>query len=75
MSRYERSQYLETLCCLREWYLSAPADDRRGTLSIEDVIIYAEALMVALVVEDQETPGQPDARFEDLPASVSDPRD
>jgi hypothetical protein len=31
--------------------------------------------MVALEVEDQETSGQPAASFEDLPASVSDPRD
>jgi hypothetical protein len=75
MSRYERSQYLETLCGLREWYLAAPADDRRATLSIEDAINYAEAVMVALEVGGQETSGQPAASFEDLPASVSDPRD
>ena len=75
MSRYERSQYLETLCSLRAWYLAAPADDRRSTLSIEDAIVYAEAVMVALDVAAQKTPAQPGVSFEELPASVSDPRD
>lgn len=75
MSRFERSQFLETLCSLREWYLSAPADDRRTTLSIEDAIIYAEAVMVALEAEDRETQAQSGVSFEDLPASVSDPHD
>jgi hypothetical protein len=75
MSRYERSQYLETLCSLREWYLSAPADDRRVTFSVDAAIVYAEALMVALEANGHDIPAGPVRSFEDLPARVSDPRD
>jgi hypothetical protein len=74
MSRYERSQYLETLCSLRASYLSAPADDRRGSLSIEDAIIYAEAVMDALEAEGHDIPADP-IDVEDRPASIGDPRD
>lgn len=75
MSRYERSRYLETLCSLRQWYLSAPAHDRRVTFSIDAAIVYAEALMVALEANGHDIPAGPVRNFEDLPASVSDPRD
>ena len=75
MSRYERSQFLETLCRLRARHLTDPADDRRVTLSIDDAILYAEAIMAALELEEQETRRPTGFSYEDLPASVSDPRD
>jgi hypothetical protein len=75
MSRYERSQFLETLCHLREGYPTATADDRRVTLSIEDAITYAEAVMLALEAEDADVSVHSGPSYEDLPARVSDPRD
>jgi hypothetical protein len=47
MGRSERRDYFERLCILRDSYGAQP-DDRRGTLSIEDAVIYAEAVMIAL---------------------------
>ena len=47
MGRSERRDYFERLCSLRDSYGARP-DDRRGTLSIEDAVIYAEAVMLAL---------------------------
>ncbi|HEY8987650.1 MAG TPA: hypothetical protein VIM39_01440 [Candidatus Limnocylindrales bacterium] len=47
MGRSERRDYFERLCALRDAYGSRQ-DDRRGVLSVEDVMIYAEAVMVAL---------------------------
>ncbi len=47
MGRSERRDYFERLCALRDAYGSRP-DDRRRVLSVEDVMIYAEAVMVAL---------------------------
>jgi hypothetical protein len=75
MSRYERSEYLETLCRLRAWYLTAPADDRCVTLSVEDAIAYGDVVMVALEADGHDMPAAALPAFEDLPASVSDPRD
>jgi hypothetical protein len=47
MGRSERRDYFDRLCAMRDAYGSRP-DDRRGVLSVEDVMIYAEAVMVAL---------------------------
>jgi len=47
MGRSERREYFERLCILRDRYGTDP-DDRRGILSIEDAMLYAEAVMTAL---------------------------
>jgi hypothetical protein len=47
MGRSERRDFFERLCSLRDSYGAGP-DDRRGTLSIEDAVIYAEAVILAL---------------------------
>ena len=47
MDRSERRTYFERLCSLRDGY-AASAVDRRGVLSIEDAILYGEAVMTAL---------------------------
>jgi hypothetical protein len=47
MGRSERREYFERLCILRDRYGSDP-DERRGVLSVEDAILYAEAVMIAL---------------------------
>lgn len=51
MSRYERGQFLERLCTLRAGY-GQSAEDTRGSLSIEDAMTYATAVMVALEAAD-----------------------
>lgn len=48
MSRYERGQYFEALCGLRDAYAGRSDDDRRSSLLINDAIVYAEAVMRAL---------------------------
>ena len=53
MSRYERKRYFDRLCEMRDAYTSSP-DDCRGAISIEDVVIYAEAVMTALLEHDRE---------------------
>jgi len=47
MGRSERRTYFERLCSLRDGY-AASADDRRGVLSIDHAMLYAEAVMTAL---------------------------
>jgi hypothetical protein len=47
MSPSERRTYFERLCSLRDGY-AASAVDRRGVLSLDDAMLYAEALMTAL---------------------------
>jgi hypothetical protein len=49
MGRYERNVYFEKLVSLklRSW----GDDDRRGVISIEDVVVYAEAVMLATEIE------------------------
>jgi hypothetical protein len=54
MSRYERNQFFDEIYRLREGYASASADDRRVTLSVDDAILYAEAVMGALEIELEE---------------------
>ena len=48
MSRYERGQFFETLCGLREAYTDRSDDDRRSSLLVNDAVTYAEAVMRAL---------------------------
>jgi hypothetical protein len=54
MSRYERNQFFDAIYRLREGYSSSSSDDRRVTLSIDDAILYAEAVMGALEIEREE---------------------
>ena len=52
MSRFERDQFFEALCRLRDAYAVRSEADRRSTFLIVDAIVYAEAAMRALAVED-----------------------
>lgn len=54
MSRYERNQFFDEIYRLREGYANASTDDRRVTLSVDDAILYAEAVMGALEIEREE---------------------
>jgi len=53
MGRYERTRYFDRLCELRDSYGDLP-EDTRGTISIADVLIDAEAVMTALIEHDRE---------------------
>jgi hypothetical protein len=53
MTRSERDAFFERLVALRRGY-GARLDDRRVVLSIEDAILYAEAVMMAVAVDDEE---------------------
>ena len=46
MGRSERADQFERLCDLRAGYGSDP-DDRRGVFSVEDLMLYAQAVMTA----------------------------
>ena len=48
MSRFDRGQFFEVLCGLRDSYADRSGDDRRSSLLINDAVIYAEAVMRAL---------------------------
>lgn len=54
MGRYERKRYFDRLCEMRDAYGSSP-DDTRGTISIDDAIVDAEAVMTALIEHARET--------------------
>ena len=49
MSRYERNAYFERLVSLK--LRPAGDEDRRSVISIEDAIVYAEAVMLATELE------------------------
>ena len=51
MSRYERSRYFEDLCVLRFRYGALGDDDRLSVISIDDAMIYAEAVLAALAAD------------------------
>jgi hypothetical protein len=76
MSRYERMLFFETIYNLRATYAVRSDADRRGTISIEDVISYAEAVMAAIEAEAEEL-----RAYDELTASqpettmTGDPRD
>ncbi len=71
MSRYERNLYFEKLVTLklRPW----GDDDRRGVISIDDVIVYAEAVMLATEIEHQEIDAETvaDAAADAAPAATT----
>jgi uncharacterized SAM-dependent methyltransferase len=48
MTRYERDQFFDALCELRERYALRADADRLGIHSIDDVVQWAEREMVAL---------------------------
>jgi hypothetical protein len=58
MTRYERDQFFEALCRLREGYSHGDDDDRAGTVSIDEVVGWAEREMVALVPAEATAPAQ-----------------
>jgi hypothetical protein len=65
MSRYERRQFFEALCMMREGYTNRSDDDRRSALSVGDAIIYADAVMTALEADN-------DLLVEDEAATVTE---
>ena len=48
MTRFERDQFFEALCRLREVYSHRDDDDRVGSVSIQEIVGWAEREMVAL---------------------------
>ena len=76
MSRYERSQFFETLYALRERYAVRSDDDRSSALSIADTIRYAEAVMAAAEAEaEAEETLVAEGAETSQPGASSDPRD
>ncbi len=77
MGTYDRSRHFETLMALRLGYASAATDDRRSTISIDDMITYAEAVMSALAAEDALVAREAEAASEagEKITSTLDPRD
>lgn len=58
MTRYERDQFFDALCGLRERYPLRDDADRLGIHSIEEVIRWAEHEMVALGPAEATATGQ-----------------
>ena len=76
MSRYERTQFFETLYRLRSGYDAATATDRRPSISIEDAIAYAEAVMAAIEAAEAEEALERDASATPQESTASgEPRD
>ena len=75
MSRYERDQYFEALCAMRDAYARLADDDRRSSLLIGDAIIYAEAVMQAIAIEKSIADLAADAGITTQTIASSDPRD
>jgi hypothetical protein len=77
MSRFERGQYFEALCGLRDAYSARSDDDRRSSLMITDAILYAEAVMHALDHKDSAADIAADAGIatETETMAAGDPRD
>jgi hypothetical protein len=75
MTRYERMQFFEALCVLREAYATRSDADRRAEISVADAIAYAEAVMFAVDAEAEEALAidEPQAQPESTP--IGDPRD
>jgi len=54
MGRYERRQFFESLVDMRDRYTDRSEDDRPSTpMLIDDAMIYAEAVMLALQAESE----------------------
>jgi hypothetical protein len=64
MSRYDRNRYFEDLCVLRFRYDTLGDEDRQSVISIDDAVIYAEAVLAALSADD-------DAAIDGAPAMPS----
>jgi hypothetical protein len=75
MTRYERMQFFEALCGLRETYATRSDADRRPELSIEDAIAYAEAVMFAIEVEVDEARAFDELTAQPESTMMGDPRD
>jgi hypothetical protein len=74
MSRYERTQFFETLCAMRDGYAARGDEDRRSALSIVDAVIYADAVITAIAAEEVLAAEDHGAAIEE-PAPTGDPRD
>jgi hypothetical protein len=62
MGRYERRQFFESLVDMRDRYTDRSEDDRPSTpMLIDDAMIYAEAVMLALHAESQAAATAPPA--------------
>jgi hypothetical protein len=66
MSRYERTTYFERLCALRAAYEARQAADRTGTISIAEVIAFAERELAVA------TPVEPIQSDETIPSESAD---
>jgi len=75
MSRYERMLFFETIYNLRATYAVRSDADRRGTISIEDVISYAEAVMAAIEAESEEAQALGELEAQTESTATADPRD
>jgi hypothetical protein len=54
MGRYERRQFFESLVDMRDRYADRSEDDRPSTpMLIDDAMIYAEGVMLALQAESE----------------------
>jgi hypothetical protein len=74
MTSYERAQFFDTICAMRDAYAVRGDDDRRSALSIDDAVIYADAVITAIAAESIiVVVDAPDAIEE--PAPTGDPRD
>jgi hypothetical protein len=73
MSRYERGQFFEALCGLRDAYEGRSDDDRRSSLLINDAVVYAEAVMLALDEKETAADLVEDASMPTEPIESSDP--
>jgi hypothetical protein len=73
MSRYERKTYFEALCEMRDRYADLSDDDRIGTLLIDDAMVYAEAVMVAIEAELAEEIASAERAAEEQPANELQP--
>jgi hypothetical protein len=74
MTRYERAQFFDTICAMRDAYAARSDEDRRSALSIDDAVIYADAVITAIAAESVVVVDAPADAIEE-PAPTGDPRD
>ena len=75
MRRYDRDQFFEALCRLRDAYAVRSDADRRSSFLIADAVVYAEAVMCAHAVEDLAAAIAIDALIAPEVLRAADPRD
>ncbi len=75
MSRFERGQFFEALCGLRDAYAGRSDEDCRSSLLINDAITYAEAVMLALDAEKTSADLVAEGGISTLTIPAGDPRD